>query len=159
MKRVENRYSLTNRPCKGQNGSPRSQMVGMCVCFSQAQSQQQHGIGESPFKISCAPLCLIHNIHQSTRDPPVQMSSAIGSLCQPTRHRNRSIDSVVEALHSVLFTPTLLVLEVFNVAVKFVEVLPLLLELVLELLETKDIHVSRADGGCRCDTTYLSISF
>jgi hypothetical protein len=87
------------------------------------------------------------------------MSSAIGSSCQPTRHRNRSIDPVVEALHSVLFTPTLLVLEVFDVAVKFVEVLPLLLELVLELLETEDIHVSRADGGCRCDTTYLSISF
>jgi hypothetical protein len=47
MRRVENRYSLMNRPYEGQNGSPRSQMVGMCMCFSQAQSQQQHGIGES----------------------------------------------------------------------------------------------------------------
>jgi len=42
---------------------------------------------------------------------------------------------VVEALLLVLF-PTLLILEVFDVAVKFVEVLSLLLELLSELAET-----------------------
>jgi hypothetical protein len=104
----------------------------------QAHRQQQDEAKESAFKPSCAPLCLINGIQHLTQDLPVQdIISHVFIIGFQPRRRNRSIVSVLGALVSVLLTPTLFFLEIFDMAVEFVQILSLRLELLFELTETE----------------------
>jgi hypothetical protein len=96
---------------------------------------------------------------------PVQISLAICPLLSKpviviVIDRTASVRYVEGTLMLVLFAPTLLFLELFNVIIEFVEVLPLRPQLLLELFETAgEIGQSSMQTAEDQGNHYASISF